>query len=137
MERRKHNRFEIIPLKAQSDLERVRRAVARWAVEARFSVLDRTKIVTAASEIGRNTVLYGLGGSVRIEPYGDRGHEGFSLLFEDYGPGIADMERAMRGGQSTGTGLGLGLSGARRLCKRFEIHSVKDKGTRVRLIHWR
>src|SRR5579863_5574248 len=106
---------EEMPLRASDDVVRVRQAVRARAVAAGFSLVDQTKIVTAASEIGRNTVDYGGGGTLRLEVLRDGPRRGVRLTFADKGPGIADMAQALKDGYSTGGGLGLGLSGAKRL----------------------
>ena len=107
------------------------------AVELGFNLVDQTKIVTAASELARNTVQYGGGGHVTIEGIERLGRRGLRLTFEDKGPGIADIEMAMRDGFTTGSGLGLGLSGARRLSNEFQIDSQPGQGTRVVITRWR
>src|SRR6185312_6604956 len=102
-----------------------------------FSLVDQTKIVTAASELARNTICYGGGGSVRLEVLGEDGRTGLRLTFEDTGPGIPDIELAMKDGYTTGTGLGLGLGGARRLVNEFQIASHVGEGTCVSITRWR
>jgi len=99
--------------------------------------VDQTKMVTAASEIARNTVLYGRGGTVRIEALVDGVRKGLRLVFEDQGPGIPDVDLAMRDGYTTGTGLGMGLGGARRLVNEFRIESRPGQGTKVTLTRWK
>ena len=115
----------------------VRQQVRAWAVEQGFGLVDQTKIVTAASELARNTLIYGGGGTVRLEALNDGTRKGLRLTFEDHGPGIPDIELAMKDGYTTGTGLGLGLSGAKRLCNEFEIHSKAGEGTRVTITRWK
>jgi serine/threonine-protein kinase RsbT len=110
--------------------------VRNWAVELGFGLVDQTKLVTAASELARNTVNYGGGGTVRMGALSNASHLGLQLTFEDHGPGIADVESALRDGYTTGSGLGLGLGGARRLANEFEIDSRPGEGTRVRIIRW-
>ena len=119
------------------DIVSIRQAVRQRAVELGFNLVDQTKIVTAASELARNTVQYGGGGQVRIEGLEELGRRGLRLTFADDGPGIADIEQAMRDGYTTGGGLGLGLSGARRLSSEFHIESAPGKGTRVIITRWR
>lgn len=103
-----------------------------------LSLVDQTKLVTAASEIGRNTVVYGGGGTVEIaQVEADNGRRGLRLTFEDKGPGIPNTELALRDGYTTGTGLGLGLGGAKRLVNEFELQSEPGRGTRVTLIRWK
>ena len=127
---------ETMPLRTSDDVVRVRQAVRARAVAAGFSLVDQTKIVTAASEIGRNTVDYGGGGTLRIEVLRDGRRRGVRLTFDDQGPGIADIELAMKDGYTTGGGLGLGLSGAKRLSNEFEITSTPGQGTVVTLARW-
>ena len=124
-------------IQTSEDVVAVRQAVRQRAVELGFNLVDQTKIVTAASELARNTLQYGGGGRVTIEGIESMGRRGLRLTFEDEGPGIADVEQAMRDGFSTGTGLGLGLSGARRLSNEFNIQSAPGKGTRVAIARWR
>jgi serine/threonine-protein kinase RsbT len=111
--------------------------VRQRAVELGFNLVDQTKIVTAASELARNTVQYGGGGTVTIEALEDMGRRGLRLTFADEGPGIPDVELAMKDGFTTGSGLGLGLSGARRLANDFHIDSRPGAGTRVTITRWR
>jgi serine/threonine-protein kinase RsbT len=128
---------EEMPLRTSDDVVRVRQAVRARAVAAGFSLVDQTKIVTAASEIGRNTVDYGGGGTLRLETLRDGQRRGVRLTFVDQGPGIVDLSMALKDGYSTGTGLGLGLSGARRLCNEFDVTSAPGQGTTVMLARWR
>lgn len=128
---------ETMPLRNSDDVVRVRQAVRARAVAVGFSLIDQTKIVTAASEIARNTLVHGGGGAVRIEIVELGQRRGVRLVFEDSGPGIADLELAMRDGYTTGDGLGLGLGGARRLSSEFRIESHPGRGTRVTLARWR
>jgi serine/threonine-protein kinase RsbT len=122
---------------ADGDVVRIRRSVREWAVAAGFGLVDQTKIVTAASELARNTLRHGKGGTLRLEALDDAGRRGLRLTFEDRGPGIADVEQALRDGFSTGDGLGLGLGGARRLMNEFAIDSAPGRGTRVTVARWR
>jgi serine/threonine-protein kinase RsbT len=124
-------------IQSAEDVVGVRQAVRQRAVELGFNLVDQTKIVTAASELARNTVQYGGGGTVTIEGLEEGARRGLRLTFEDRGPGIADVEQAMRDGYTTGGGLGLGLSGARRLSNEFHIHSTPGEGTRVSIVRWR
>jgi serine/threonine-protein kinase RsbT len=126
-----------LPITTQDDVVRVRQAVRAIAIELGFGLVDQTKIVTAASELARNTLDYGGGGSARLERVERQGEKGLRITFEDHGPGIADIEMAMRDGYTTGNGLGLGLSGARRLSNEFEIDSRPGKGTRVVITKWK
>jgi serine/threonine-protein kinase RsbT len=123
-------------IRSSEDIVRVRQAVRAWAVDLRFSLVDQTKIVTAASELARNTLDYGGGGLVRLEALTEGARRGLRLTFEDKGPGIADVERALTDGYTSGSGLGLGLGGARRLCNEFRIESRPGEGTRVAIARW-
>jgi serine/threonine-protein kinase RsbT len=122
---------------ASDDVVRVRQAVRTNALKIGFSLVDQTKIVTAASEIARNTVDYGGGGTLLIERLREGPRRGLKLTFSDQGPGIADLDRAMTDGYTTGNGLGLGLSGAKRLCNEFAVKSTPGSGTIVTLARWR
>lgn len=126
-----------MPIKAAEDVVRVRQAVRVQAVNAGFSLVDQTKLVTAASEIARNTLEYGGGGELLLETLRDGIRRGVRLTFTDQGPGISDIPRALTDGYTTGGGLGLGLSGAKRLSNEFDIQSTPGKGTRVMLGRWR
>ena len=128
---------ETMPVGTSDDVVRVRQAVRRHAISVGFSLVDQTKIVTAASEIARNTVDYGGGGTVRIEALREGTRRGVRLIFSDNGPGIPDISLAMKDGYSTGRGLGLGLSGAKRLCNEFNVTSSEGRGTEVTLIRWK
>jgi serine/threonine-protein kinase RsbT len=119
------------------DVVAIRQAVRQRAVEMGFNLVDQTKIVTAASELARNTLQHGGGGRVTIDAVEDFGRRGIRLTFEDDGPGIPDVDLAMKDGFTTGGGLGLGLSGARRLSNDFSIESAPGKGTRVTITRWR
>lgn len=130
-------RAETVEIRAAEDVVRVRQIVRQHAVESKFNLVDQTKIVTAASELARNTLQYGGGGTVLIETLLSGVKEGLRLTFEDHGPGIADVELALKDGFSTGTGLGLGLSGARRLSSEFDIVSTPGEGTRVVITRWK
>ena len=124
-------------VQSAEDVVAIRQAVRQRAVELGFNLVDQTKIVTAASELARNTVQHGGGGRVTIEAVEDFGRRGVRLTFEDEGPGIPNVELAMKDGFTTGGGLGLGLSGARRLSNDFSIESTVGKGTRVTITRWR
>jgi serine/threonine-protein kinase RsbT len=130
-------RHEDLPVRMEEDVVRVRQVVRQWAVEMGFSLVEQTKIVTASSELARNTVIYGGGGQVRLEALNDGSRRGLRLTFEDRGPGILDPAQALQDGYTTGTGLGLGLGGARRLMDEFAISSVLGEGTRVTVAKWR
>jgi serine/threonine-protein kinase RsbT len=130
------NDRSIQPIRSQEDIVRVRQATRERAVAQGFSLVDQTKIVTAASELARNTLDYGGGGEVTIEVLYEGARKGVRLVFVDQGPGIADVEMALKDGYTTGGGLGLGLSGARRLCNEFSIESKPGEGTRVAITRW-
>lgn len=125
------------PIRTSEDVVAVRQAVRQRAIEMGFNLVEQTKIVTAASELARNTLQYGGGGEATIEGLDEIGRRGLRLTFEDRGPGIADVQLAMKDGFTTGTGLGLGLSGARRLSNDFHIESKVGEGTRVVITRWR
>jgi serine/threonine-protein kinase RsbT len=127
---------EMMPLRTSDDVVRVRQSVRAHAVSAGFSLVEQTKIVTAASEIGRNTIDYGGGGTLRIELVRNGRRRGVRLTFTDEGPGIADLGMAMKDGYTTGNGLGLGLGGAKRLSNEFDIRSTPGQGTVVTLARW-
>jgi serine/threonine-protein kinase RsbT len=127
---------DTIPVTSESDIVLVRRRVREVASQVGLSLVDQTKLVTAASELARNTVVYGGGGFMQLETLnGPR--SGVRLIFADQGPGIPDIELAMRDGFTTGTGLGLGLGGAKRLVNEFEIQSTVGLGTKVALTRWK
>ncbi|HKF41193.1 MAG TPA: anti-sigma regulatory factor [Candidatus Acidoferrum sp.] len=127
---------DTIAVFSESDIVAVRRRVRELASQVGLSLVDQTKLVTAASELARNTVVYGGGGTLQLESLnGPR--IGVRLIFTDQGPGIPDVELAMRDGFTTGTGLGLGLGGAKRLVNEFEIHSTVGRGTQVALTRWK
>src|SRR5262247_112014 len=121
---------ETMPIRSSEDVVRVRQVAREWAVAQGLNLVDQTKIVTAASELARNTLNYGGGGTVRLEALNNDTRRGLRLTFEDHGPGIPDVELAMKDGYTTGSGLGLGLSGAKRLSNEFEIFSRVGEGTR-------
>ena len=127
----------MLPIRSQEDIVRVRQATRESAVAHGFSLVDQTKLVTAASELARNTLDYGLGGEVEIARVLDGARRGLRLTFSDQGPGIEDLEKALTDGWSTGGGLGLGLSGARRLSNEFTIDSAPGTGTRIMIARWR
>ena len=128
---------ETLPLTTSEHIVVVRQAVRRRAVEMGFSLVDQTKIVTAASELARNAIQHGGGGHAVVEVVFDGVRRGLRLAFEDQGPGIADIQLAMRDGYSTAGGLGLGLSGAKRLSNEFAISSTPGGGTRVVITRWK
>jgi len=124
-------------VRTSDDVVRVRQAVRARAIEAGFGIVDQTKLVTAASEIARNTVDYGGGGTLRIEIVREGSRRGVQLTFSDNGPGIGDIATAMTDGFTTGGGLGLGLGGAKRLSNEFAIESAPGTGTTVTLARWK
>jgi serine/threonine-protein kinase RsbT len=129
--------IETLAIKDSDDVVRVRQHVRKRAVEIGMSLVDQTKIVTAASELARNTLDYGGGGRVLVEIVQNGIRRGLRLIFEDEGPGMADVQAALVDGFSTGGGLGLGLSGAKRLSNEFEIKSAPGKGTQVMIARWK
>ena len=128
---------EYLLLTSADDIVKARQLVRTAALESGLSLVDQTKLVTAASELARNTVVHGGGGRVRVECLNEGGRRGVRLTFEDQGPGIPDIELALKDGYSTGGGLGLGLSGARRLSNDFQIQSQVGKGTTVSITRWK
>lgn len=128
---------ETMAVQSANDIVRVRQAVRAQAAAIGLGLVDQTKIVTAASEIARNTVDYGGGGSLRIESLRNGARRGVRLTFTDQGPGIADIDKALTDGYTSGKGLGLGLSGAKRLSSEFDIQSSPGKGTTVTLARWK
>jgi serine/threonine-protein kinase RsbT len=127
---------EVLDLRTGDDVVVVRQKVRDWAISLGFRLVDQTRLVTAASELARNTVQYGGGGTATIEAVINGVNKGLRLTFEDQGPGIPDIALALTDGYTTGAGLGLGLSGARRLCSEFEIVSRVGEGTRVTVARW-
>ena len=125
------------PIRSSQDVVRVRQIARERAIAQGFSLVDQTKLVTAASELARNTLEYGGGGEVTVELLNNSGRPGVRLTFIDTGPGIADIDLALKDGFTTGNGLGLGLSGARRLSNEFSIESKLGEGTRVAITRWR
>jgi serine/threonine-protein kinase RsbT len=125
------------PIRSSEDVVRVRQATRERAIAQGFTLVDQTKIVTAASELARNTLEYGGGGECIVELLNEGARKGVRLTFSDKGPGIADIELALKDGYTTGNGLGLGLSGARRLSNEFSIESKPGEGTRVAITRWR
>jgi serine/threonine-protein kinase RsbT len=130
-------RAEALEIRSSDDVVRVRHATRSLAVEAGLSLVDQTKIVTAASELARNALDYGGGGRAVVCVLDEPGRKGLRLMVEDDGPGIADIATAMKDGFSTGKGMGLGLGGAKRLSNEFSIESSAGKGTRVTIARWR
>jgi serine/threonine-protein kinase RsbT len=130
-------RTESLEIRNSNDIVRVRQLTREWAVEAGFSLVDQTKMVTAASELARNTVEHGGGGTARLELLADGGRRGLRLTCRDQGPGIPDIQLALRDGFTTRSGLGLGLGGARRLVNEFGIESRPGEGTLVTITRWK
>jgi len=130
-------RAEDLPLRTDEDVVRVRQATRQATLDAGFSLVDQTKVVTAASELARNTIIYGGGGDVRLEVVREGVRSGVKLTFVDQGPGIADVPQALRDGYTTGHGLGLGLGGARRLMGQLDISSRPGEGTTIVAIRWK
>lgn len=128
---------ETLEIRSSSDIVNVRQQVRTLAVAMGFGLVDQTKIVTAASELARNTVDYGKGGTVTLEMLQSGKRTGLRLIFEDKGPGIPDIELAMTDGYTSNRGLGLGLSGSKRLMHEFEIVSKVGKGTKIAIVRWR
>jgi serine/threonine-protein kinase RsbT len=128
---------ETIPISSSEDVVRVRQITREWTVAQGLSLVDQTKIVTAASELARNTLDHGGGGTVRLEALNSETRRGLRLTFEDQGPGIPDIELALKDGYTTVGGLGLGLSGSKRLSNEFEIFSRVGEGTRVMITRWK
>jgi serine/threonine-protein kinase RsbT len=126
-----------LPLGNEHDIVLGRQAVRRMAQELRFSLVDQTKMVTAASELARNALIYGGGGTLQWEILVDGIRQGLRLTFLDQGPGIPNIELAMTDGWTSGTGMGLGLTGARRLVNEFELDSKIGVGTRVTVTRWK
>jgi serine/threonine-protein kinase RsbT len=130
-------RNEEVEVRTSTDVARVRQVVRAWAVEIGLSLVDQTKMVTAASELARNTLEHGGGGTATVALLLENGRRGVRLVCRDEGPGIPDIEAALRDGYSTGTGLGLGLGGARRLVNEFSVESRKGAGTTVTITRWK
>jgi serine/threonine-protein kinase RsbT len=129
-------REETLGIQSDADVVRVRQVTRELAVALGFRLVDQTKIVTAASELARNTFVHGGGGAALLEAFEDGARRGLRLTFTDKGPGIADVARALADGYTTGSGLGLGRGGAQRLSNEFEISSAPGQGTRVRIFRW-
>lgn len=128
---------EQVAIRAGDDVVRARQAVRALALQAGFSLVDQTKIITAASEIARNTLDYGGGGELTLELLRDGARRGLRLTFTDQGPGIPDIDLALKDGYTTGNGLGLGLSGAKRLSNEFSVDSRPGTGTKITLARWK
>ena len=130
-------RTEVLELRVPEDTAVARSLVRNAAVQAGFSPVELTKLVTAASELARNTIIHGRGGAMTMQVLQSAGRAGVRLTFEDHGPGIPDIARALQDGYTTGPGLGFGLGGSRRLVDEFEISSLVAVGTRVSILRWR
>ncbi len=126
-----------MPLRSEHDIVMSRQTVRQLAQALRFSLVDQTKMVTAASELSRNTVVYGRGGEMRWQTLSDGARNGLRLWFEDHGPGIPDLELALTDGWTSGSGLGVGLSGSRRLVNEFDIRTKVGEGTCVTVTRWK
>jgi serine/threonine-protein kinase RsbT len=130
-------RTDRLEIRSSDDVVRVRQQARTMAVAAGLSLVDQTKIITAASELARNTLDYGGGGEVLMEVVEETGRRGLRIVFEDRGPGIADVAQAMRDGFTSGSGLGLGLGGAKRLSNEFKIESALGSGTKISIARWK
>lgn len=128
---------DVMEVRTEQDIVLARQAVRKLSVEAGFSLVEQTKMVTAASELARNTLIYGRGGKMHWDILQSDGKQGLRLRFCDEGPGIADLQMAMTDGWTSGSGLGLGLSGAKRLVNEFEISSEVGRGTQVSITRWK
>jgi serine/threonine-protein kinase RsbT len=126
-----------LEIRTSTDVVLIRQEVRKWALDLGFSLVEQTKIVTAASELARNSLDYGGGGTVRLEALQNGAKRGLRLVFEDQGPGIPDIELALKDGYTTGKGMGLGLGGAKRLVNEFDIDSRVGEGTRVAITRWK
>ncbi len=127
---------ESIPIIVEEDIVRSRQITRKWSVDYGFKIVDQTKIVTAVSELARNTFVHGRGGFMLLEALENNMRKGLRATFEDRGPGIADIEQAMKNGFTTAGSLGLGLGGAQRLSNEFDITSTLGEGTRVTIARW-
>ena len=128
---------EVLPVKTSNDVVLARQKVRQLAVELRFSLVDQTKLVTAASELARNALDHGKGGTMTVEVLVNGARSGLKMIFEDQGPGIANVEDALKDGYTTGAGMGLGLGGSKRLVNDFSIETEVGKGTRITAVRWR
>jgi serine/threonine-protein kinase RsbT len=128
---------ETVPIANSSDVVLVRQRVRVWALELKLSLVDQTKIVTAASELGRNTLEHGGGGAMELSLVEQNGRRGIRMCFTDHGPGIADLALAMKDGYTRGGGMGLGMGGRKRLMHEFEVESTPGVGTRITAIRWK
>ena len=128
---------EVLEIRASADVVQVRQSVRALATQLGFSLIDQTKVVTAASELARNTLEHGGGGTARLEAVTRGLSKGLRLTFEDQGPGIPDVKLALTDGYTSGGGMGLGLSGSKRLVNEFDLWSEPGQGTRVTVTRWK
>ena len=128
---------EEVPLKTSGDVVAARQRVRQWATDLHFSLVDQTKLVTAASELARNALDHGQGGKMTMEIVNGLAKTGLKLVFEDNGPGIPDIQAAMKDGFTTGSGMGLGLGGSKRLVNEFQIESEVGRGTKITVLRWK
>ncbi|HEX8253619.1 MAG TPA: anti-sigma regulatory factor [Thermoanaerobaculia bacterium] len=128
---------DTISVRSAGEVVNVRHLVRKWAIELGLSLVEQTKIVTAASELARNMIDYGGGGTMTAEALDDGIRKGLRLIFDDQGPGIPDLDAALRDGFTTGSGMGLGLGGAKRLSNQFEIKTAPGEGTRITIVRWK
>jgi len=125
------------PIQSSLDVVKIRQMVREWTISLGFSLVDQTKMITAASELARNVLEHGGGGEVKLEALNNVNRRGLRVTFSDQGAGMADVEQALKDGFSTGSGMGLGLGGAKRLVNDFSIDSAPGRGTRVTIVRWR
>jgi serine/threonine-protein kinase RsbT len=130
-------RGEELAVRTPDEVVLIRQAARKWAVEVGFSIVDQTKIVTAASELARNAVIYGGGGTVSIHTVTNGARKGLRMIFTDKGPGIPDVAMALKDGYTTGSGLGLGLGGSKRLMNELEVDSRPGEGTTITTFKWK
>lgn len=128
---------DVLPIRSEPDIVLARQVVRKLTQELAFSIVDQTKFVTAASELARNTLIYGGGGDLHWEMILEGGRKGLKLCFKDEGPGIPDLKQAMTDGWTSGSGLGMGLSGSKRLVNEFDIQSAPGQGTQVTITRWK
>ncbi len=128
---------ETHPVRSEGDIVLVRQVVRKWSIEIACSIVDQTKVVTAASELARNLLIYGGGGDVHLSILQEGMRKGLRVVFEDKGPGIPDIEQALKDGFTSGKGMGLGLGGAKRLVNEFELISKVGEGTKITITKWK
>ncbi|MEC4722693.1 ATP-binding protein [Noviherbaspirillum sp. CPCC 100848] len=126
-----------MPIRTDEDVVRLRKAARDYLVSSGFGTVDQTKMITAASELARNTLRYGGGGDAYLSKVADGSRRGVCMSFHDEGPGIPDVTLALTDGYTTGGGMGLGLSGSKRLADEFELDTAPGKGTRVKIVKWK